>query len=307
MAADIAVRSLRRDRVRPASGLYSKRKRTLTGLAAPGVALIGLTLGWPLIFAIAISFRRFSAISMYTSDWTLSNYAELAQPFVMEAAIRTTLIAITTTCVCVLLAYPVAYTIARATPRAGAILVYLLIIPMLAGQIIQVYGLTIALEPGGPISSVLQMLGLADGPVNLLGHNFSVVIGLVNALLPFMVLTLMSSIKKISPSLEGAARVHGASPLQLWRRVLVPLSVPGIVSGSLLVFALSMGSLVTPTFLGGPSDQTLSMLVVGDMLATLNWPKGTATAVFLILITVVGALTLLVLTSRIGYRRAAVR
>ena len=166
------------------------------------------------------------------------------------------------------------------------------------GSVVRTYGWIILLSRDGLVNGALVGAHLVGEPIRFIGTELAVVLGLVDALLPFMVLPVMSSMIKIAPALEDAALVLGARPWQVWWRVLIPLSLPGLVSGGLLVYILSMGALVAPLYLGGAAFITPATQVWSNMLATLNWPLGSAIALVLVAFIALSAFGVLKVTSR---------
>jgi ABC-type spermidine/putrescine transport system permease subunit I len=151
-------------------------------------------------------------------------------------------------------------------------------------SVIRIFGWLVILGRRGLVNDVVRGLGLSEG-FNLLYNTPAVVVGLTQLLLPFMVLPLMAAIENIHPSVEEAARNLGANSLQLFRRVLLPLSLPGLVSGSLLVYTVSISALVTPALMGGRNVRMLGNLVYDEVLTSLNWPFASSIAVILLLFT----------------------
>jgi ABC-type spermidine/putrescine transport system permease subunit I len=155
--------------------------------------------------------------------------------------------------------------------------------PLMVSSVIRIFGWLVILGRQGLINVALRSLGL--GTVELLGNATAVVIGLVELLLPFMVLPLMAAIERVPESLEEAARNLGATSWQVFRRVLLPLSVPGLVSGSLLVYSVAISALVTPALMGGRKVRMLGNLVYDEVLTSMNWPFASSLAVVLLCIT----------------------
>ena len=193
------------------------------------------------------------------AEFTAANYAKLWEPYYANLFLRTVRLAVVVTAVCMVLGYPVAYFLARSTSRIMTLGLSLLIMPLLVSTVIRVFGWVVILGSEGLVNQGLRLLGAGEG-VRLLYTEGAVIIGLTQQSLPFMVLPIMAAIERISPSLEEAAQNLGASWGQMFARVIVPLSMPGLVSGALLVFSVSMSAFITlpdrrpPRADGGPAD-----------------------------------------------------
>jgi len=140
----------------------------------------------------------------------------------------------------------------------------------------------VLLGRNGTVNQVLMATGIVREPARILFTETAVVLGLIEVLLPYMIFPLISALQKVDTTLEAAASTLGAGPIEVLRRVVVPLSLPGIVSGTVIVFTLSAGAIVTPAILGGPRTQTMGTLIYQLMTATLNWPFGAAVAFILL-------------------------
>ena len=167
----------------------------------------------------------------------------------------------------------------------------LVLSPLLVGVVVRTFGWLILLSRGGVINKALQGTGVIDAPLTLMNNMFGVTLALVHVFLPFMILPLVGVLQSIDPSLEQAARSLGASRLTAFRRIVLPLSWPGIKSGTLLVFVLALSAYVTPNMLGGAQVKTWSVLVVQALIDNFLWPHGAALALIL---AACGALTALV-------------
>lgn len=191
-----------------------------------------------------------------------------------------------TTLLALLLGYPLAYTMAKGKPAIGRLISIVVISPILVSIVIRTYGWMILLAPNGLLNNALLALGIVSAPVKFIFNEPGVIIGLVHIFLPFMVLPLYVSIQGINPALEEAAMVLGANRLMVFVRVIFPLSVPGVVAGSLLVFTLSVSAYVTPALLGGGLTMMMGTLVAQQILGESHWPLGAAMATILVVVTV---------------------
>ena len=189
---------------------------------------------------------------------------------------ETVLISVVTTAACAVLAYPIAYQLARARPGTKGVLLTLLIAPLMVGDVVRGYGWLIAIGDFGVVNQALMALGIVGKPVRLIFTPTGVVLGLVEVLLPFMVLPLAAAIGSIPPELEEAARSLGARHARVFRKVVLPLSLPGLAAGVVIVFALSMGSFAIPLFLGGVKVNMLGPLIFQQATLTVDWPFAAA-------------------------------
>jgi putative spermidine/putrescine transport system permease protein len=185
------------------------------------------------------------------------------------------------TVISLLLGFPVALFLARTKSRFKNLYTYLVLMPMMIGIVVRAYGWIVILGREGWVNSALRSLGIADAPISLLYSVHAVVLGLVEVGLPFIVLPVLASLEKIDPHVEEASRSLGATPAQTFVRVTLPLSLPGILSGSLLVFSLSITSYVLPALLGGAKVKLIAALAYDAMLVGFNWPFGSAIGIFM--------------------------
>jgi putative spermidine/putrescine transport system permease protein len=185
------------------------------------------------------------------------------------------------TALTLVLGYPLAYFLARSRSRWRHWLTILVVFPLLLNLVVRTFGWIALLANRGLVNEWLAALGLIDAPIKLLFNFTGLLIGLTHIFMPFMVLILIGVIQNIPADVEAAARVLGASWGTTFRLVTLPLSLPGIASGSMLVFMLTITALVTPRLLGGPTYQVMSTLIYDEFLQRLNWPAGSAMALLL--------------------------
>jgi len=253
-------------------------------LALP-VLFLGTALFFPLLKMLLISFREFDIARIVGENFTLQHYSKLFfDPFYQGILLRTLRLGATVALACLVLAYPIAYYLARSTGRAKGWLVFLLLAPLMVGIVVRTYGWIILLGDNGSVNQFLRATGLVERPVRLLFTEWAVIIGLTEVLMPYMVLPLISSLQKVDRSLEEAAATLGASFWEVMRRVVVPLSIPGVISGVVIVFTLAAGAIVTPAVLGGARMQTIGTLIYQTMTTTANWPFGSALAFTLLIV-----------------------
>jgi len=183
-----------------------------------------------------------------------------------------------------LLGYPLAYGIARAPARWRGMLLMLVILPFWTSFLIRVYAWIGLLKENGVINHALMSLGLIDAPLRLINNDFSVILGLVYAYLPFMVLPLYAQLEKLDPALNDAAADLGAPPARAFWQVTLPLSLPGIVAGVLLVFIPAVGEFVIPDLLGGPNTLMIGKILWDEFFTNRDWPVAAALAIAMLLL-----------------------
>ncbi|MTV25004.1 ABC transporter permease [Nitriliruptoraceae bacterium ZYF776] len=267
----------------------ASRRGLLVGL--PSYAYLLLFFALPLLIVVVYSFAT-RAVSGATvlGGWNLDAYARLGDDLVLSIAWRSLWIAGLTTLLCLVVAYPFAYYLATRPARRRALLLVLVMIPFWSNFLVRTYAWRVLLSGDGPFARLLQNLGLADA--ELLFTPTAVMIGLVYGYLPFMILPLYASIERLDHSLVEAARDLYASGWQAFRRVTWPLTRPGVIAGSILVFIPSFGAYVTPEILGGRGSTMLGSYIARQFIGTASdWPFGSALSVTILLVMLVAATT----------------
>ena len=253
-------------------GEVAERRRGLL-LALPSFAYMVLFFAVPLVIVLVYSFAtRTSSGSTALSDWNLEAYRKLGEPIVRNVVIRSVVLALITTVLCLVIAYPFAYFCATRSATVRNLLLVAVMIPFWTNFLVRNYAWRLLLSSGGPISSFTESIGL--GPTEILFTKTAVVIGLVYAYLPFMILPLFASIDRLDWRLVEASRDLYASGPASFRKVVLPLTMPGVIAGSILVFVPSMGAYVTPELLGGGKETLLGSYIVTQFLTARNWPVG---------------------------------
>jgi len=242
-------------------------------LALPSFAYMVLFFALPLVIVLIYSFAtRTSTGSTALSDWNFDAYRKLGEPIVRNVVVRSVVLAVITTVICLVVAYPFAWFCAHQRPTVRNVLLIAVMIPFWTNFLVRNYAWRILLSKGGPISTFTEGIGL--GEVDILFTKTAVVIGLVYAYLPFMILPLYASIDRLDQRLVEAGRdLYGSGP-QTFRRIILPLTMPGVIAGSILVFVPSMGAYVTPELLGGGKETMLGSYIVTQFLTARNWPVG---------------------------------
>jgi putative spermidine/putrescine transport system permease protein len=253
-------------------------------LIAPALCLMLVFFVVPYVNLLLISFFTQSHQAPYLRVLTLANYGRLVRdPFTWGVVWRTLWLGALTTGISLALSYPLAYHLARAPRRWKGLLMILVISPLLVGVLIRTYGWMILLQDTGLINQLLQAVGMTRLP--LMYNQTGALIGLVHVFIPFMVLSLTGSIQGIDPELEMEARSLGAGAWRTFWRVTFPLSLPGVMAGTVLVFVLAISSYVIPSLLGGFTVLTVPILVVRTITELFNWPGGSAFAILFFAIT----------------------
>jgi spermidine/putrescine transport system permease protein len=249
------------------------RRGFLIGL--PAYAYLVLFFAIPLVLVFVYSFAsRSSTGRTVLENWNLDSYQRLLDPLVVQIFLRSLLLALVTTVVCLLVSYPFAYYIATRGPVLRNLLLILVMIPFWSNFLVRTYAWRVILGSDGIASQISQALG--GEQVRVLFTNSAILIGLVYGFLPFMVLPLYAAIERLDWNLVEAARDLYADGFTAFRKVTLPLSMPGIVAGSILVFIPSLGAYVTPAILGGANTVLMGDYIVSQFLAARNWPFGSA-------------------------------
>ncbi|RMH08708.1 MAG: ABC transporter permease [Nitrospirae bacterium] len=230
----------------------------------------------PLLIMTGISFVSRGPYGGIEWILTWENYVRLADPLYWHIFIRSVGLAVATTLICVVLGFPLAYLMARSSPRVQYLLICLVLIPFWTNFLVRTYAWMFLLRADGLVNTTLRTLGLSDHPVELLYTPWAVLIGLVYGYLPFMVLPLYAAIERIAPSLEEAARDLYATGWAVFTQVVLPLAKPGLVAGCVLVFVPSLGAFITPHLLGGGQTMMIGTLIQHEFLVVRDWPFGAA-------------------------------
>lgn len=255
----------------------AERSRSRRGalIALPPAAYLVLLFALPLLIVLVYSFAtRGTTGRTVLGDWNVDSYVRLADPLVLEIAARSAGYALLTTVLCLVLSYPFAYYVATRGPLARNVLLVAVMIPFWSNFLVRTYAWRVLLSSSGPVSQLTELVGL--GQTRLLFTNVAVVIGLVYGFLPFMILPLYAAIERIDHGLVEAARDLYASGAKAFWRVTWPLSRPGVIAGSILVFIPSLGAYVTPEILGGSKTTMLGTYIVRQFLSARDWPFGSA-------------------------------
>ncbi len=244
-------------------------------IASPSLFYLILFFAIPLGIVFVYSFATRSSTGLTLLEgWNLDSYRRLWDPLVGEIAFRSLVLASSTTAICLLVSYPLAYYMATRTARTRNILFVLVMIPFWSNFLVRTYAWRVLLGTDGPISQISEALG--GDPIRILFTNTAVLIGLVYGFLPFMVLPLYAALERMDWSFVEAGRDLYATGWTAFRKITFPISMPGVIAGSILVFIPTLGAYVTPAILGGAKTTLLGDYIVSQFLAARNQPFGSA-------------------------------
>ncbi|MDS1134851.1 ABC transporter permease [Nitratireductor indicus] len=269
-------------------------------LSAPALALFAALLLTPLAMTFLLSFNSFSFYGGIENTFGFQNYAEvLSDVYFYEIFGRTFLIAFITTAICALLGLPEAYILFRMKPAWRSFMLLIVLGPLLISVVVRTLGWAILLGNKGVINEFLRDIGLITSPIRMMYTSTGIVIALVHVMIPFMILAVWAALQRQDPATERAAESLGAGPLTIFMRIVLPQAMPGVLSGSLIVFSLSASAFATPAVLGGRRIKMVSTTVYDEFLNTLNWPLGAAIAILLL----VSVLTIMLAWNKLVERR----
>lgn len=231
-------------------------------------------------------------IRTLTENGTADFTEFFTDPFYLDILWTTIRVSLVSTAVSLLLGYPTAYYMARTTSRLKQAMVIVILFPFLVSAVVRSYGWMVILGTNGLLNQLLLGLGLISEPLKLLNTEAAVIVGMIHLLIPYMILSLVGVLQSIDPNVEYAAYSLGASPMTTFRKVVFPLSTPGIISGCVLVFTMSMTSYVTPKLLGGSKFRMMATMVVQEINVNFDW--GAASAISYILLAVILAVQVVV-------------
>jgi len=238
----------------------------------------------PFCLILAASFLSRSEAHLLQLPFTLDNFSHAFNSLYFRIFKKSFYIAGGATLICLLLGYPFAYIIARMQSNWKNFLLLLVIIPFWTSSLIRSYALIAIIKAKGILNSGLIALGIIDQPLNILFTNAAVMIGLVYNLLPFMILPIMTNVERLDTRLIDAAYDLGANRLTTFRKIILPLTMPGIISGVILVFMPAMTLFYIPDILGGAKSILLGNLIQSQFLSAQNWPLGSAVSIILTVI-----------------------
>jgi putative spermidine/putrescine transport system permease protein len=253
-------------------------------LLLPGLLALGVSFVAPLLWLLRASFST-SALGGADGSWTLANYADVVlDPFYWRVAGNTLNYGLTVAAFAVVLSYPIALFLARTTSRWRGVLTALAIAPLLTSGVVRTYGWMVILGDQGVVNGTLQALSLIDTPIRLSNNFLGATIAMIEILMPYAILAMLSGFGRLNTQLEEAAAMLGANRLKVFWRIILPLSLPGVVTAALLVFVLAISGFVTPRLMGGGRVFVLGTEVFQEATVTLNWPLAAALAMLLLVL-----------------------
>jgi putative spermidine/putrescine transport system permease protein len=256
-------------------------------LVGPATVFVAAGLLLPLAILFRYSLNTMDARRIMHEAFSLQNYLKFfADPYYLGVFWTTLRVAALCTLVCLVMALPLAYVLARTQTRFKTVLIMLVVLPLFVGNAVRAAGWMTIFGSRGFLNVTLMQLGIIHQPLEIMYTESAVVAGIIAVNLPYMVLTLQSVIEGINRNVEEAAFSLGAGPATMFRRVLLPLSLPGILAGTILTFILSMNAYATPVLLGGPKFRMMGPLIYGQFQLN-NWPFG-ASAAFILMTATLG-------------------
>lgn len=276
----------------PSQGAVRTRDKIQLGaLIGPAAIYLLLFFVAPLFIVLVYSFLKRGVYGQIVWEFNLGNYLRVVDPLYLSILWRSLWFAFVSTIGCLLLAYPFSYYIARQeNPRTRNLLLILVMVPFWTNFLIRTYAWRVILGSDGPINTALMNIGLLDQPLQLMFNDRAVIIGLIYGYLPFMVLPLYAAIERVDFSLMEAAGDLYADGWNAFRHVLLPLSMPGVIAGSILVFIPCLGAFVTPDLLGGAKTVMIGNLIQSQFLTARDWPFGSALSMVLMAMVLVATL-----------------
>ena len=269
-----------------------ERKKQALLLALPTALALFLFFLAPMAY-ILIRTLLTNGVSDFTSFF--------ADPFYLDILWTTLRVSLVSTAASLLLGYPVAYFMARTRSRMKKVMMIIILFPFLVSAVVRSYGWMVILGTNGLLNQFLLALGLISRPLKILNTEAAVIIGMIHLLIPYMILSLVGVLQSIDPNVEYAAYSLGATPAQTFSKVVLPLSLPGVLSGCVLVFTMSMTSYVTPKLLGGSKFRMMATMVVQEINVNFDWSAASAVSYILLAVILLAQVVIVLMTS--GYMK----
>ena len=278
-------------------------KKSKIASKLPIVSMVGPVALWvlllifiPMIYIAIMSFLTRGTYGGIVFKFSVNGYQTLFDPMYLEVILKSIMISVRTTVMCILIGYPLAYYIAKRPAQKAAMLVMLLMVPFWTSGLVKTYSWVLLLNATGVVNKFLMAMGLIAEPIQFLYNDYAVTLGLVYGFLPYAVLPMYSSIEKLDKSLLEASNDLGARPVRTFFKVTLPLTAPGIFASVILVFIPSLGAYFTADVLGGGTSLIIGNLIRNLFSVSKNWPFGAAVSIILVIFTLI----LLWLYSRVG-------
>jgi len=264
-----------------------KRKNNIFKIifTTPAIIYSIILIFLPLLYILFLSFCKSDSYGGILYEFNLNNYLMIFDITYMKILLKSSLIALITTFICILISYPFALVLRDKDEKTRNLMTKLVMIPFLTNSLIRTYGWIVILRKNGVINNLLTGLNIIDTPLNLMYNNLGIIIGMVYTLLPFMILPVCSAVFKIDKNLIEAGRDLGAKPLQIFKNIIVPQTISGVFNGSLMVFIPAIGYFFIADILGGGKVMIIGNLIKNQFLTARNWPFGSAISIFLIMVT----------------------
>lgn len=237
----------------------------------------------PLLYILTISFLQKGTYGDIEVIFNFENYKQVLDPLYLKVFGSSIIMATVTTMLCIFIGYPFAYFIARKSEVKRTLLITMVILPFLTNSLIRTYGWSILLRTEGIINTLLIKLNIITEPLKLMYNDFGVILVMVYTLLPFMILPLYSSIEKLDKALLEASKDLGAKSIKTFLKITLPLTLPGIFAGTIMVFIPTLGYFFIPDLIGGSKSMLVGNLIKNQFMSARNWPLGSALSIVLII------------------------
>lgn len=237
----------------------------------------------PLLYILTISFLQKGTYGDIEVIFNFENYKQVLEPLYLKVFGSSIIMATVTTMLCIFIGYPFAYFIARKSEVKRTLLITMVILPFLTNSLIRTYGWSILLRTEGIINTLLIKLNIITEPLKLMYNDFGVILVMVYTLLPFMILPLYSSIEKLDKALLEASKDLGAKSIKTFFKITLPLTLPGIFAGTIMVFIPTLGYFFIPDLIGGSKSMLVGNLIKNQFMSARNWPLGSALSIVLII------------------------
>jgi len=265
---------------------------TAAAMLTPASLVVTLGIVIPIVILFRYSLNQYTPAKVMVDAVTVENYVKFfTDPFYIAVLLRTIRVAAVCTAICVVLAFPMAYGLARTRSRYKNLLLMIVILPLFVGNAVRAAGWMVLFGNKGFVNTVAMGAGLTREPMQIMYTELAVVIGIVAVNLPFVVLTLQAVLEGVDRALEEAALGLGANPWRTFGHVILPLAMPGVIAGTILSFILAMNAYATPVLLGGPTFHMMGPTVYNQFAGLSNWPFGAALAFVLMTATLVLTVT----------------
>ncbi|MCI8441909.1 MAG: ABC transporter permease [Provencibacterium sp.] len=262
-----------------------KRRSKAFWLVVPLYVVTIVLVFLPLLYIVALSFLKKDVLWGVTNEWTLGNYRQMLDPVYLKTFGDSLKLAFATTVITTLLGYPFGYFMAKLPPRWRSTCMLLVVVPFWTNALVRIYGWMIILRAKGVLNAALMAMGIISQPLKILYTYSAVLIGMVYSLLPFMILPVYNSVEKLDWSLVEASRDLGANAVEAFFTVTLKLTLPGVLSGFVLVFVPSIGLFFIADLLGGGKIMLVGNLIKNQLLQARDWPFGAALSVMMMLLT----------------------